>query len=288
MKTHRHLTAFRALTAVALLAACSPKDAPKPDSVAVQSTDPQPQVVTIHANDFLFQAPTEILGGMTTFKLVNDGAQPHHLVIARLDSGKTMKDVQAAFAKPGGPPPRWLVFVGGPNAPDPKGESNATLDMPAGEYALLCFVDTPDGTPHFAKGMMQGLTVKPGTGAAIPAPRADVDITLSDYKFTLSKALAPGAHTFSVRTDAQQPHEIELIKLAPGKTADDFKKFLEKPEGPPPGSAIGGVAPILPGFTNYFSADLTAGDYLLICFIPDAKDGKPHFAHGMIQTVKVE
>jgi hypothetical protein len=32
---------------------------------------------------------------------------------------------------------------------------------------------------------------------------------------------------------------------------------------------------------------LTAGEYGLLCFIPDAKDGKPHFVHGMIKQFVV-
>jgi hypothetical protein len=34
--------------------------------------------------------------------------------------------------------------------------------------------------------------------------------------------------------------------------------------------------------------DLASGNYGLICFVPDAKDGKPHLAHGMMQDFKVE
>jgi hypothetical protein len=33
--------------------------------------------------------------------------------------------------------------------------------------------------------------------------------------------------------------------------------------------------------------ELTAGDYGLICFLPDVKDGKPHLAHGMMKTIRV-
>lgn len=32
---------------------------------------------------------------------------------------------------------------------------------------------------------------------------------------------------------------------------------------------------------------VTPGDYGLICFVPDAKDGKPHLVHGMVKTIKV-
>ena len=29
------------------------------------------------------------------------------------------------------------------------------------------------------------------------------------------------------------------------------------------------------------------GSYALICFVPDAKDGKPHAMHGMLKTLTV-
>ena len=41
----------------------------------------------------------------------------------------------------------------------------------------------------------------------------------------------------------------------------------------------------LRGFTT---VDLEPGEYALICFIPDDKDGKPHVAHGMISQITVE
>jgi hypothetical protein len=83
-------------------------------------------------------------------------------------------------------------------------------------------------------------------------------------------------------------HELELIQLVPGKTADDLLKWMGgKMDTPPPGHGIGGVAPSVPGSTISFTADMVAGDYVMVCFMPDMKDGKPHFAKGMIKTVKV-
>ena len=32
---------------------------------------------------------------------------------------------------------------------------------------------------------------------------------------------------------------------------------------------------------------LEEGNYVLTCFIPDAKDGKPHFMHGMTMAMTV-
>jgi hypothetical protein len=97
-----------------------------------------------------------------------------------------------------------------------------------------------------------------------------------------------GKRTIRVHNVGTQPHEIELVQLAPGASLGDFMKWMEKMEGPPPGKALGGVAGIDPGMSQYFSQNFTPGEYALICFLPDAKDGKPHFAHGMVQQISVK
>ncbi|HEU0051596.1 MAG TPA: hypothetical protein VFQ39_00420 [Longimicrobium sp.] len=219
---------------------------------------------------------------------MNSGQTLHHVQIVKLDAGKTAADFFAAM-QAGGPPPAWAHEVGGPNAPDPMGgEANATLEMTPGDYLLLCFVDMPDRVPHVMKGMVKPLKVLPADGPAPARPAADVVMTLDDYRFTLSKPLKAGAQTIRVENAARQPHEVELIRLAPGKTAQDLMAWMENMQGPPPASAIGGVAGIHSGGWNSFTADLAPGDYMLICFIPDAGDGKPHFMHGMMQTIHVE
>jgi len=90
-----------------------------------------------------------------------------------------------------------------------------------------------------------------------------------------------------VQNVGKQHHEVELVQLAPNATVADFMKWLEKMEGPPPGKPLGGVAGMEPGMSEYFTADFTPGNYALICFLPDANDGKPHFVHGMIQQIMV-
>jgi uncharacterized cupredoxin-like copper-binding protein len=42
-----------------------------------------------------------------------------------------------------------------------------------------------------------------------------------------------------------------------------------------------------PGASADFSVTLDPGDYALVCFVPDAGDGKAHIAHGMAQAVKI-
>ena len=41
------------------------------------------------------------------------------------------------------------------------------------------------------------------------------------------------------------------------------------------------------GVVNDVVVDLTPGEYALLCFVPDAGDGKPHVAHGMVRQVTV-
>jgi hypothetical protein len=122
-----------------------------------------------------------------------------------------------------------------------------------------------------------------------PAPHADVTVTTFDYGFKFSKPLTPGHHTIGVASSGKQEHEVELVQLAPGKTVKDVLAWLGGDmKTPPPGKPMGGVVGILPGQHATFDADLTAGDWGVICFVPDIKDGKPHFMHGMVTQVAVK
>jgi len=279
-------TAARVAAAVIVAAACGRAEASSAEKTAETVAAP-PRVITVVARDFAFQAPDRVPAGMATIQLQNRGQALHHLSLARLDEGKTLDDVYAAL-RAGGPPPAWIHEMGGPNAPDPGSDSNATLFLAPGNYALLCWVDMPDKVPHVMKGMAKMLTVTPApVPAAATTPSGDITMRLNDYSFTLSTPITRGKHTIRVENLAAQSHEVELIKLAPGKTANDLMAWMQTMQGPPPASAIGGIAGMARGEVQAFTHDFTPGTYVLICFIPDARDGKPHFMHGMMQTITV-
>jgi hypothetical protein len=50
---------------------------------------------------------------------------------------------------------------------------------------------------------------------------------------------------------------------------------------------IGGVAGTARSTTSFITLDLTPGEYVMVCFVPDSKDGKPHTAHGMVKPFTV-
>ena len=277
--------------AVLIAIGCT-KDAPPNSDTAAVAAAPAaaaaPNVVTVNARDFAFEAPAEIPAGMTTFRLVNQGPDIHHIQLVRLAEGKTVDSLMAAF-KAGGPPPAWAKDAGGPNAPTPGEESNYTTMLEPGNYAMICFIDTPDKVPHMMKGMVKPITVtSPPAGAVAAAePAADVTMKLVDYAFELSKPLVAGRQTIRVENGATQPHEVFLIQFAPGKNMKDLMAWAKDYKGPPPGKAMGGVTAIPSNDHGTLTVDLPPGDYGLICFVPDAKDGKPHLAHGMTKEIKV-
>jgi hypothetical protein len=274
--------------AVVTLMGCK-SDRPATDAGASsEAPTGSPAVVTVTANDFSFEAPGKVPAGAVTMRLVNNGKELHHAQMIRIEDGKTMADIARAL-KEGGPPPSWVKFVGGPNAVPPGKETHATSVLTPGLYAYLCFIPSPDRVIHASKGMVLPFEVTPGADAAaaeLPAP--DAMITLTDYDFQLSKPLATGKQTILVENSGPQPHEVALLKLAPGKTAADFAAWdAGGMKGPPPAEPVGGIVALDQGARATFTADLTAGEYGLICFVPDLKDGKPHLVHGMIKTIKV-
>jgi uncharacterized cupredoxin-like copper-binding protein len=240
------------------------------------------------ATDFRLALPDTLSAGRTTFLLVNRGSQPHHLLLVRLLGEKSARDLAAAMKTPG-PFPSWAIPEGGPNAADPGSASFPTIvNLEAGHYAALCIIPGPDGVPHVMKGMIRDLVVRPSNQSVSAARAPDLTISLTDYAFQPTKPIVAGNHLVAVRNDGKQAHELQVAKLLPGKTAGDLAAWAEKMAGPPPAHFVGGVSPIAPGKSNELALDLTPGHYVFLCFVPDAADGKPHVAHGMVRDLVVQ
>ncbi len=271
-----------ALASLAVTAACNQPP---------QATGPN--IVTITTTEYTFAMPDTIPAGLTSFRLVNQGNELHHASLVRLGEGKTVADFQAGLAaamKSHTPPPPWMSFAGGPNAVTVGDTAVATQTLAPGSYVFVCWIPSQDGVPHVMKGMVHPLVV---TAAATPdqavEPTADVTIKLTDYDFQLSQPLTAGKHVVHVENAGVQAHEIVIAALAPGKTLRDFTAWEQGGEkGPlPTGQWLGGVTTLDVGGRSQFATTLKPGSYLLLCFWPDAKDGKPHILHGMAKEVTV-
>jgi hypothetical protein len=284
------------LTVLAVLLAACKSDRPAAEpgapaaSAAAATPAAAPTAIAVTATDFKLELPDTIPAGAVSLRLANHGKEMHQAQIVRLDGGKTLADFQQAM-KHEGPPPSWVKFVGGPNGIAPGQEATASASLIPGNYLMLCLIPSADGVPHLMKGMIRPFAVTGAAGTAAAAlPAADDTVRLTDYSFESSRPLAAGRHVILVENTALQPHELVLLQLSPGKTVADFGTWATTGgmKGPPPGMPVGGVGVIDPGASGTFTADLAPGGYGLICFVPDAKDGKPHLAHGMVKDFKVE
>ena len=265
----------RALLAGLALAAC------RGDQPAAS-----PTVVTITTTDFAFDAPAEVPAGLTTFRLVNQGPSLHHVQLVQLHDGKTVDDFMAAL-QAGGPPPSWATPAGGPNPPELGATATTMVALEPGNYAMVCFIPSADGLPHVMKGMVRPLTVTAAPAAAPAEPAADLVMKLVDFDFELSEPLTAGRHTIRVENAGAQPHEVAIVRLQEGKAPADFAHWGESQSGPAPGALFGGVSAIMPGTHAFVEVDLEPGEYGLICFVPEMRDGKPHFVHGMMKQITV-
>lgn len=247
-----------------------------------------PSEATYVASEYTFDGPDTLAAGWTTLHLQNEGEDLHHLALLRLDDGKTAADFET-YLKTGAPEfPDWVQDYGGPNAVIGPVTGTATVKLDAGDYVAACLIPDEDGMPHMAKGMVKPVTVT-GTGGGTP-PSADMSVDLGDFTFAHGDPFTAGKHTIEVTNTGKQPHEIVLAKLDPGKTARDLAAAFAPgaPEGPPPGTPVGGLTPISPGQVAYFETDLTPGNYAVLCFLEDPASHKVHAELGMIEEFTIE
>jgi hypothetical protein len=272
------------LTLTCLTAACA-GDAPANDDAGAPPSATSPTVVAVSAGDFFYTMADTIAAGAVTLQLATTGEELHHLQLVKLADGKTAEDLFQEMQ--GDMPPAWAELVGGPNAPIPNATaSRVTLDLTPGTYLALCVIPSPDGVPHVAKGMSKTIVVTPSDGgASLPVPT--VKMSLVDYDFVMDTPLTAGSHVIEVSTAMGQPHEVFIAKLAPGATAMQLVEWVATMDGPPPGAPMGGTVGLSQGLTNYVHVDLEPGEYALLCFLPDAKDGRPHVLHGMMKQITV-
>ena len=251
-----------------------------------------PNAVTIQASEFGFAVGDgEPTPGVNTISLRNDGAIDHHLQLFRLDPGKTTEDLVAALSDPEAPFPTWILPSGGASVLSPGLEASVTLDLREGEYALLCFIEEPDGVPHFVKGMARDITVE-GEEVAAEAPEESVTITGRDYALEAPGTLEVGELTLRFTNAGQDIHEVIFARLPDGPDVSDediVAFFLD--EGPPPFGGPpqfrGGVQAIIPGASQLGTLNLEPGRYLLLCGLPN-EEGIPHLALGMIRQIRGE
>jgi plastocyanin len=275
-----------ALIAVALVfTACAKK------STQTSATPAQPQSVSLTAINYGFKnVPTTLHAGVVNISLTDAGTEPHQGQLIKLNAGvDALKLINAS--KSGGElaVDQLGTYVGGPNAANPfGGKSAASVVLQPGKYAFVCQIPDAKGRPHLSLGMAAQFDV---TGSSTSAkPSASASASGHEYTFTLPTAWND---TISFTNNGTQPHELQLIGVAPGHTPDEARKAITSPtatatSGPPPYTALGGTSAVAPGHESWFTANLKPGTYFAMCFITDKNRHVPHFVLGMIKQFTVK
>jgi len=250
-------------------------------------------VVEVIARDFSFEAPAEISSGWTTFRLRNEGAQEHFMILFRMPEGKTVEDYEnevapafdieaytagtidreTALQTIGGLLPEWyggVAGAGGPGIVSRGGVAQTTIELEPGYYVIECYVKAPDGKFHSALGMLDGLTVTAEKSGASP-PKADIEMTLTNYEITTEGELTSGMHTVRVRFvdtgEGMLGHDVHLVRLTDGMSVDDVVPWMDWMDAfmaPAPAKFLGGAEQMPAGSTAYFTVTLEPGSYAWI------------------------
>jgi len=118
-----------------------------------------------------------------------------------------------------------------------------------------------------------------------------VAFTAKDYEFIDLPTSVPGGLTrLSMTQEGPSDHHAMFMRLNEGVTADDFMTALQAGDfGAILGAAtsLGGPNVGAVGTTTNVIVDLTPGQYMVVCLIPDEETGMPHAAMGMLTQMEV-
>jgi hypothetical protein len=123
---------------------------------APKVTPPQASGV-IRLVNYGFSVDAPLKAGHHTLRVINDGPDPHDLVMMKLEPGKTVEDLRSWLREPNGPPP--FTGMGGVAVLAAGMDAYFDTDLTAGNYALICMATAQDGRTHIEHGMSQQIAV---------------------------------------------------------------------------------------------------------------------------------
>ena len=253
-----------------------------------------PAEIEIVGSDYAFIAPSALPEGRTTFRFRNNGKARHELNIARLKSGvsidKYLSTIRAnETVQPLIEGPVGVLFA----APGDVSDGKLTVNLTAGErYAVICiFSDSAGAKRHYDLGMFTTLAVERATARRTEANPVTDTIIATDYAFQYPRTVAPGRHTFLMRNEGKQRHELSIGLLKTGITLERLRQ-LEK-TGVSVDSLFegefgllhsrGGQAPL-----GHLTIDMLPGrEYVIVCFFQDSDKAPAHYELGMFGSIRV-
>ena len=236
--------------------------------------------------------PTTIQLGVSTFRVTTE-AKRSGFQLLQLATGYTLDqaiaDIGAGLEKNKMKALKRfeanVTLLGGVNVEAGK-VGKLTVNLPVGSYYAA---DIERNRPSaFTAFTVAGAD----TGATMPAGSTIKAVDSTSWAKGPKAISRKGMLTFKNYSDKN--HFVALVKLQKGKTVKDFKAWIDAAmqgdEGPPPVSfrVSYDSGLVSPGQTVAMNYKLPKGDYVLVCFWPDASmGGMPHAFMGMYRGIKL-
>ena len=273
-----------------LLASCTEGSGSPPDA---------PPDVDMRMMDYAFAVPDSVPSGWVTFQMKNRGEETHEFVLARLPGDKSFGEFYEAYITPmdsleqlriegtiGASEyqkaakqilPKWigkLEGAGGGGLLGPGQSGEVTLNLEPGEYAMVCFIKSPNKRSHAYQGMARPLVVTDDSSGASP-PTADVQITSmgTDVAIEGTFEARPQTASFHVSdTTGEDAEPHSSVYIAPMNTEKQRELMKNREENIHAIGYLNGVLGVPEGETGYMTNDLSSGRYALVLARGEEKD----------------
>lgn len=216
-----------------------------------------PYVVQVNAHDYRFEMPLTMKSGWVTFDFHNKGNEMHVAILGKRPDDVDVETFKQAINNLKNVP---LEGYGGPGIHSPGQHSKTAINLPPGDYVLLCGTRTAAGHSHYRLGMMHYFEVLDEPSNA-PEPEADVNMTLSMYDLATDAPLRPGTNTIRVKNNTGQHADVHLVSLNGEASLADARNYLEEIKEPAPPHFMGGIEQGDPDNIHYLTVELEEGSY---------------------------
>jgi hypothetical protein len=227
-----------------------------------------------------FTVPKSVKGGVTEISFTNSAEGDHSAQLVGAQDGHTPQEALAAgnaWGEKGNGLPDWVVLAGGLGDVKAGDTASVTQELAPGKY-VVADLNTGANAEFEVTG--------DSGGGEVASDGPTVEAT--EYEFT-SSGLKAGANPLLFKNTGAEPHFIAGVKLKPGATIEDARRFIRSEKGKPPfeeGQTFN-TAVIDAGDSQSVEVELQEGKYAFLCFVPDRAGGPPHAVKGMISEAVV-
>jgi hypothetical protein len=236
--------------------------------------------ITVSADGI--EMPAELGAGPVRFHVTVSEEGAGSPMLARFVDGKGVADLEQALAAMETEGPAAIfsavaLYGGGEGAY----LEDFTLDLEGGDHVAMVFGEDAPLLQTFSV-LLNEIEPEP--------PVASVEAKMRDFAFELPASIPAGEHVWRFINEGGQWHETVVFVAQEGMSVEDL---IAAASGEVEGDAAPEMAfvwtPASEGEQGWANINLPAGDYVVICFLPDVNgDMSPHFAHGMVRNLHVE